>query len=645
MKIPHRISLPFVAALLLQTAALAQWSSSAATNTPIADVNGDQAVSLIAASGDGSTWMAWFDQRSGTYAVYAQRLDPQGNETFPHGGLLVSGNPQSSSLQGWDMISDGAGGCVIAFTDTRNGPDLDVYAYRLDVAGNQLWGPNGVTLSADADAESNPAIALTTDGYFVFAWAYGPSTGAGSIRIQKLDGSGVPQYPANGINYIGVGGTEKPAFAQITASDSGSYIVAYVRNIATFSSPRHVHAQKFDGAGNALWNAGSPVVVYDASAIPIAHQPILRSDNAGGAVLAWHRVLGVTYEVMNQRLNASGVEAFAHNGVSISSDALMELNPALSIEPVSGDAIIFFNKENSGQSMWSLSVQRVSTTGALLWGSGLGIDLIPLDNVQKLILKSVPYADGAVCCSFRATGPVTQDLINFRVDGSGNSVWGAAPVVASSVVSGKLRNALATDASGVLRMVWTDNRNDVMPIFNGYDTYAQNVNADGSLGNLTTPSTSFCLGDGSGSGCPCGNNATTPGRGCASSSFPGGALLTATRQAGASNATDTLKLTATDIPGPGLFFQSNGVSGVPIALGDGLLCAAVGIIRLGVVFPVAGVATYPGGLTANPIHIAGAPINAGDTKHYQCWYRSLPALCSVMNNFDLTQGVSLTWGP
>src|SRR5690349_14160635 len=132
MKLPTSLSLPLFAAVLLTSPALAQWSPSAATNIAIADFNGDQAVPLIAASGDGSTWMAWFDQRGGTYAVYAQRLDPQGNETFVHGGLLVSNNPQSSSLQGWDMISDGAGGCVIAFTDTRNGPDLDVYAYRID---------------------------------------------------------------------------------------------------------------------------------------------------------------------------------------------------------------------------------------------------------------------------------------------------------------------------------------------------------------------------------------------------------------------------------------------------------------------------------------------------------------------------------
>jgi hypothetical protein len=155
--------------------------------------------------------------------------------------------------------------------------------------------------------------------------------------------------------------------------------------------------------------------------------------------------------------------------------------------------------------------------------------------------------------------------------------------------------------------------------------------------------TPFCLGDGTGAACPCGNTGAA-GHGCASSSFATGAKLTASGFAGASLATDTLVLTATNIPGPGLFFQSSGLAPTPINFGDGHLCAAVGIIRMGVVFSAGGIASYPGGTTPNPIHIAGLTSN-GDVRHYQCWYRSLPSLCTVMDNFDTTQGLTITWGP
>lgn len=162
------------------------------------------------------------------------------------------------------------------------------------------------------------------------------------------------------------------------------------------------------------------------------------------------------------------------------------------------------------------------------------------------------------------------------------------------------------------------------------------------VGNTSTPPTPFCLGDGTGAACPCANTGAT-GNGCGSSAFPGGAHLSSTGVAGASVVTDTLVLTATDIPGPGLFFQASGLAVTPIPFGDGHLCAAVGIIRLGVVFPTSGVASYPGGLTPNPIHIQGTTIS-GDTRHYQCWYRSVPGLCNP-SNFNLTQGLTLVWGP
>jgi hypothetical protein len=152
-------------------------------------------------------------------------------------------------------------------------------------------------------------------------------------------------------------------------------------------------------------------------------------------------------------------------------------------------------------------------------------------------------------------------------------------------------------------------------------------------------STPICLGDGTVTVCPCGNSGVL-GHGCASSAYPGGGLLT---DAGsASISADTLVLRADDIPGPALFIQSDGLAATPIHFGDGNLCTSVGIVRLGVVFPTGASASYPGGTTAAAIHTAGF-VNVGDVKHYQCWYRSVPALCGP-NNFNLTQGLTITWG-
>ncbi len=158
----------------------------------------------------------------------------------------------------------------------------------------------------------------------------------------------------------------------------------------------------------------------------------------------------------------------------------------------------------------------------------------------------------------------------------------------------------------------------------------------------STPSNPFCDGSVVGSTCvACGNNGAA-GRGCANSSFPSGGLLT--NSGIASLGADSLVLSAADITGPGLFFQATAVAASPITFGDGMLCASVGIIRLGVVFPSAGSASYPGGLTPNPISVGGAPIAAGNTRHYQCWYRDAVAFCTA-STFNLTNGISLIWTP
>jgi hypothetical protein len=107
-----------------------------------------------------------------------------------------------------------------------------------------------------------------------------------------------------------------------------------------------------------------------------------------------------------------------------------------------------------------------------------------------------------------------------------------------------------------------------------------------------------------------------------------------------------LVLTASNITGPGLFFQGTGTAagGAGFPFGDGLLCVSAGIIRMGIVFPSGNSASYPGGLTPAPIHVAGAPIAAGDLRHYQCWYRDAVAFCAP-DTFNLTQGLSVTFGP
>lgn len=613
MQLP-RAALFFACSTLVATPLRAQWSGNPGQNLAVCDAAGDEAVPKIAATGDGRTWLGWFDQRSGGYAVYVQLLDADGNETFPHNGLLVSSNPQSSSLVDWDLKADSQGNCVLAFTDTRAGSDLDVYAYRISPAGTFLWGANGATLSNNSDYEPSPKVAETSDGQFVFVWPRIPNTGTGSIRMQKLDANGATQFAADGIPIQG-GTNEKPAFCDVVAADAGGYVVAWVRDIATFQSPRHLRAQKFDASGNAVW--ASAVNVYDLNSLPIAYQPIVRSDGSGGAILAWHRSLNNVYDSLVQHLDATGAQLFPHNGVLVSTEPnRYRLSPSVAFLAGSGDLIVGFEKTNLNQSQWGIGVQRISSTGARLWTDN-GVEIQPVDGIAKDFVRCVPFGNGAeVFCFDQPNTPLPQyRVIGFRLDGSGNEVWPTAPVVVSSVLAAKDDLEVVLDGSGVARAAWHDERSD------SGDVYAQNVNPDGSLGLSSGCSTSnLCVG---------APNSVGPG---ASIGSTGSTSLEL----------NDFVLTATGCPAHKTALFVYGANPVQVPLGNGFRCVGGTFARLRPAGATDALGNYqrPTDFTLPPMGSGPAQVLAGSTWYFQLYYRD-----SVGAGFNLSNSLEATFCP
>jgi hypothetical protein len=227
--------------------------------------------------------------------------------------------------------------------------------------------------------------------------------------------------------------------------------------------------------------------------------------------------------------------------------------------------------------------------------------------------------------------PSSQDVLVAHYDPAGNPRW------TRTVDHGGQQDslgALLVQPSG--RVVVTGSTQPYA-VGSGYGA-ADTLTVE--LGDQSQP---FCFGDGTATACPCGNaSAAGAQAGCVNS----GAVAARLADGGdASIANDTLVLTATDVPGPALFFQGStkAAGGLGTAFGDGLLCLAGTITRLGVVFPTGTTAVYPGGTTPAAVHVAGMTA-AGDTRHYQAWYRDAAAYCSPAT-FDLTQGLSVSWAP
>ncbi|MCB9913540.1 MAG: hypothetical protein H6828_00155 [Planctomycetes bacterium] len=149
--------------------------------------------------------------------------------------------------------------------------------------------------------------------------------------------------------------------------------------------------------------------------------------------------------------------------------------------------------------------------------------------------------------------------------------------------------------------------------------------------------TAYCFGDGSGTPCPCGNDASAP-TGCLHSGGVGAAL--AAGGSSAASADDLLVLASGMTPGqPALLFAGLNAtaSGVGTQFGDGLRCAGGSVVRLGVrVGDASGAATWGPGLG-----VAGG-WSAGDVRRMQAWYRD-PSNSPCGSAFNLSSGLEVTF--
>jgi hypothetical protein len=452
-------------AMALSLNAAAGWSLQADENTPIADRTGEQTLPKVAVTSDGGCYIGWFDHAFGGYQVFLQRLDAQGNEMWPHNGILVSDHPQDTWLTDWDLIADASGNAVLAFVDLRAGGDWDVYAYCIAPDGSFVWGADGIAVTDDTMFQATPRVAEMSDGGFVFVWS-----GDGGVGVKRLSAAGAVPF-----SFMITSSGETPGFPRVVAADAGACIISWVRNIA-YTGLKHIRAQKYDVLGQPQWGA-SPKVVFDGGSVPMAYEPVLAPDGAGGAVVAWHYSPSSMFQALVQRLTAAGGEVFAHNGVQLSTlTTRHHIDPAIAFHPDSGEIFAVWNERSESQGLRGVYAQRISAAGARLWGSN-GVELTPVDSVIEDFQRAVPCDDGMIVVYFQEPGPsMASTVIAERLNATGDLLWG--PKAICSVLSDKGRLPVTKTAAGMVIAAWEDDRAGAI------DIYAQNVNPNGSLGPL-----------------------------------------------------------------------------------------------------------------------------------------------------------------
>ena len=464
----------------VSSATFAQWSNNPAVNLAVCDTTGEQALAKIGTTSDGGSYISWFDNRSGGYAVYLQRLDPLGNKMWAPNGLLVSNNSQSSSLVDWDLMVDGNDNAIVAFTDTRNSGNLNPFVYAISPTGDFLWGANGIDLNPTADFQANPKLAKTDDGNIVVAWIIAATRY--QVGLQKISPAGAKLWGTNPIVIQSV--TEGYNYPDIVKSDSGGVILFHTATIGSFPAQTvKLRAKKITSAGSISWG----VNVQDLGKIAAFSTPKVYSDNNNGGLIAWHddRDNNSLQSGFVQRVSSSGSLYFPVDGAEVSLIANRhKFNPVVAFDISTNETYVFWVETEPNQNQNGISGQKLSLNGARQWTDNAKIfkDLSVAFTTSISYLTSEIGNGKAYLFYLEGNGSGLNDKVEgFACNTAGDFLWTGNFTILSNPTSDKLQLVSTVDVYKNCKLAWGDDRLD------GAGIYAQDINPDGQLGNSIVP--------------------------------------------------------------------------------------------------------------------------------------------------------------
>jgi|GEM_PF-940572 len=306
--------------------------------------------------------------------IYAQRLDSLGNIMWGIGGVPVC--TADSAERQYTVISDGADGGIFAWQDTRHVSikEGDIYAQRVDSAGNLMWTINGVPVCTLASNTIYPMAVTDDSGGVIIAWS-DSRNGLTDIYAQRLNADGFAMWSSNGIPIASE--VDYQSISSITKGSQGGAIIVWNDKR---SGDWDIYAQKVDGSGNTLWqNNGIPVCIFDS--IQGGGQSV--SDNNGGAIISWVDCRNGNYDIYIQKINSNGVKVWDSTGIPICIADSAQWREVLIFDGSGGAIIAWVDKRNYGASPqnWDIYGQHIDSSGTARWEiNGMPICTAPGDQ-------------------------------------------------------------------------------------------------------------------------------------------------------------------------------------------------------------------------------------------------------------------------
>ncbi len=387
---------------------------------PEAHVNaftsGFQADAAVAVDADGDAVVTWYSygQDGDGRGVYARLYDAAG---APKGDEFLVNTHTTGYQTNPAVAIDTDGDFVIVWqSQGQDGSGYGVYAQRFNGAGVPQGAEFGVNTSTTSNQRA-PAVAMEDGGDFVVVWEQDTASSSGGIYARRYDAAGAAlggEFRAT--STIGSLNLFAPAVAM---SDSGAFFVSW-------SGSRDVHMRRFDAAGVAQ---GSDTRV-NSFTTDDQYYPSIAMQPTGEFVITWDSKEqdGSGWGVYGQRYDAAGTAQGAEFRVNTTT-SLYQQNSSVATDD-DGDFVVTWTGYAEGAAGYGVYAQRYNNAGAAVGGEFLVNTFTP--NVQQ-------YPSAAM----QADGDFVVAWESFGQGGSAFEVYAQRFAVAVSVTSSSFHFATA----------------------------------------------------------------------------------------------------------------------------------------------------------------------------------------------------------
>jgi hypothetical protein len=246
-----------------------------------------------------------------TNHIFSQRINSKGKLEWGD-NILVYTTPKNTYAETPQIVGDGSGGAIIVWQQIYSGrveggsPEaemMDIFAQKIDAAGNMLWQANGLPLEINKNAAGafpvNPQATSDGNGGAIIVWR--DRRDAVSLFAQKVNDDGTLSWQAGGVKVASTSLNPRP---MITADGAGGAIVSY----SFEEDGKMLNVQKLDSSGKTIWPENGVTVVKDGFG-----GYFIVPDGQGGLITGW----GIGKKANIQRLSPEGRLLWKEDGIGL----------------------------------------------------------------------------------------------------------------------------------------------------------------------------------------------------------------------------------------------------------------------------------------------------------------------------------------